>query len=219
VAATSFEILTVLPDSGLLPLGAAEAVADVLRDGGLAVLPTETGYLLASSASSPEAVRKAFAVKGRDLSNPMHVACASLGMAATVGKLDARAVRVLGRLTPGPVSVVVTQADGLDNPYVTFHGTIGLRVPDSPATLQVVAAFGAPVTATSLNRSGEESRPVDRDVLESFDWLGEPVVPAVLDPRAVRYDRASTLVRLTGPEPEILREGPVTAGDIARVLG
>lgn len=215
---TNFDVLTVPPGSGLLPLGAAEAVADVLRAGGLAVLPTETGYLLASSASSPGAVRKAFAVKGRPLTNPMHVACSSLGMAATVGRLDARAATLLGRLTPGPVSVVVPQADGLDNPYVTLNGTIGLRVPDHPATLQVIATFGEPVTATSFNRSGEEGAPVDRAMLESFDWRDEPLVPAVIDPGAVRFDRGSTLVRLTGPEPEVLREGPVGIEEIRRAL-
>lgn len=215
---TTFEITTPSPTSGLLTLGRATQIAETLRGGGLAVLPTETGYLLAASAGSSSAARKAFAVKQRRLDNPMHVACASLAMAAEFGQLDDRARRLLGELTPGPLSVVVPQADGLDNPYVTLAGTIGLRVPDHPATLQVVATLGAPVTATSLNRSGEESVPVDRSLLESFDWGGEPVVHAVLDPAAVRHEQASTLVRLTGPEPEVLRAGPVTAADIDRVL-
>ncbi|MFL6130389.1 MAG: L-threonylcarbamoyladenylate synthase [Mycobacteriales bacterium] len=215
---TAFEIVAPRPHSRLLTLAAAQATADLLRAGGLAVLPTETGYLLAASAVSSAAARKAFAVKQRDLSNPMHVACASLEMAARFGKLDGRARRLLGELTPGPLSVVVPQAGDLDNPYVTRAGTIGLRVPDHPATLQVIATLGGPVTATSLNRSGEESAPVDRQLLETFDWDGEPVVHAVIDPAAVRYEQASTLVRLTGPEPEVLRAGPVTAAEIARVL-
>ena len=215
---TTFRITEVGAGSGLLPLGRAAEVAAGLRAGGLAVLPTETGYLLASAATSPAAARKAFAVKGRSLANPMHVACASLAMAARYGRLDERARRLLGELTPGPLSVVVPQADDLDNPYVTLNGTVGLRVPDSAATLQVVAALGEPVTATSLNRSGEESRPVDRAVLESFDWQGEPVVDVVVDPASIRFDRASTLVRLTTAEPEILRAGPVGTEEIARVL-
>ena len=211
-------MVTPLPHSGLLTLRAADAVAAALRAGGLAVLPTETGYLLAASAVSPDAARKAFLVKQRSVDNPMHVACASLEMAGRYGKLDDRARRLLGDLTPGPLSVVVAQADDLDNPYVTLAGTIGLRVPDHPATLQVVAALGVPVTATSLNRSGEESAEVDRRLLESFDWLGEPVVHAVVDPGAVRFERASTLVRLTGRDLEVLRPGPVTEAEIARAL-
>jgi L-threonylcarbamoyladenylate synthase len=215
---TTFEITSPSPVSGLLTLGRAARIAEALRAGGLAVLPTETGYLLAASAVSPSAARKVFAIKARSLRNPMHVACASLAMAAEFGQLDDRARRLLGELTPGPLSVVVRQSDHLDNPYVTLAGTIGLRIPDHAATLQIVATLGAPVTATSLNRSGEESVPVDARLLESFDWGGEPVVYVVVDRAAVRYEQASTLVRLTGPEPEVLRPGPVTAAEVDRVL-
>jgi L-threonylcarbamoyladenylate synthase len=215
---TAFEIMVPRPGSGLLAQREAEDTADGLREGGLAVLPTETGYLLAASAVRADAVLKAFAVKQRSLDNPMHIACASVEMAARFGKLDDRARRLLDVFTPGPLSIVVPQADDLDNPYVTLAGTIGLRVPDHPATLQVVAALGTPVTATSLNRAGEASTPVDRHLLGSFDWLGEPVVNVVIDPGSIRFEQASTLVRLTGREPEVLRRGPVTAADIARVL-
>ena len=213
--ATTFDLITPLPDSGLLSLGDVDRVVATLRAGGLAVLPTETGHLLAGSM---EAAPKVFAVKERSPSNPMHVACSSLEMAGTYGRLDRRARQLLGRLTPGPLSVVVPQVDGLDNPYVTLNGTIGLRVPDHAATLQVIAALGEPVTATSFNRSGEETRPVDRAALSALDWSGEPVVHAVLDAHAVHYDLPSTLVRLTGPAPEVLRAGPVDEKTVDAVL-
>jgi L-threonylcarbamoyladenylate synthase len=201
--------------SGLLTLGRTERIASALRAGGLAVLPTETGHLLASSVA---AAKKAFVVKQRDLANPMHVACASLSMAEAWGELDERARLLLGEFTPGPLSVVVPHVAGLDNAYVTLNGTIGLRIPDHPATLQVIAALGEPVTATSFNRSGEEGRPVDLEALRSFDWHGEQIVHAVIDPDAVRYGEASTLVRLTGLRPEILRAGPVSASQIDGAL-
>lgn len=215
---TGWRIATPSPFSGLLPLADAAEIAAGLRAGGLAVLPTETGYLLAASAFSVPAVRKVFAVKGRDLANPMHVACSSLAMAQLIGQLDGKATRLLGTLTPGPLSVVVPQTDLLENPYVTLNRTVGLRVPDNAATLQVIDALGGPVTATSLNRSGQESEPVDQRVLDSFDWQGEETVHAVLDPASIRYDQASTLLRVTGPDPEILRHGPVSGDTVEAVL-
>lgn len=215
---TTFALTEPQRPSSLLSSADVSRVAGVLRAGGLAVLPTETGHLLASAAGSVPAVLRAFAVKQRDLGHPMHVACSSVEMAARVGRLGAAAVALLGRFTPGPLSVIVSTAPGLDNPYVTLDGTIGLRIPDHPATLQVIAALGGPVTATSLNRSGRETEPVDRALLESFDWQGQDVVPVVLDQAAIRFRQASTLVRVTGGEPEILRVGPVTADEIAAAL-
>jgi L-threonylcarbamoyladenylate synthase len=112
----------------------------------------------------------------------------------------------------------VPQTDRLPAEYVTLHGTVGIRIPEPPATRQVIEALGQPVTATSLNRSGEESRPVDRALLASLDWLGAGTVPVVLENEAIAYPVASTLVRLTGPEIEVLRAGPVDAASIRQAL-
>jgi len=213
-----FRFLAPATQSGLLRLGDAELVAGHLRDGGLAVLPTETGYMLAALATSLPALRTAFDVKERDYAHAMHVACASIGMAARYAELSPAARRLMGAFTPGPLTVVVPQTDALPDTLVTLNATVGIRVPDNPATLQVIATLDAPVTATSLNRSGEETRPFDRDLLEELPWGDARDVPVVEDKSAVRYPAASTLVRLTGPAPEVLREGPVTAEQIAAAL-
>jgi L-threonylcarbamoyladenylate synthase len=214
---TRFHFLAPSAHSGLLRLADAEFVAGRLRDGGLAVLPTETGYMLAALATSLPALRAAFDVKERDHAHAMHVACASIGMAARYAELSPAARRLMGAFTPGPLTVVVPQTGALPDEMVTLGGTVGIRVPDHAATLQVLATLDAPVTATSLNRSGEETRPYDRDLLEELPWGDARDVPVVEDKSAVRYPAASTLVRLTGPAPEVLRAGPVTAEQIAEV--
>lgn len=215
---TAYELLCPDPASGLLRPAEAAAVAAALAAGGLAVLPTETGYLLAAAATDPGAVRRAFAVKQRDLAHPMHIACASVAMAARYAGLDAAARRLLAEFTPGPLSVVVPQTDRLPRELVTVNGTVGIRIPAPAVTRQVVAALGQPVTATSLNRSGAETRPVDRGLLDSFEWQGLAVVPVVLDDTAAVHALPSTLVRLTGPAVEVLRAGPVSAEEVRRVL-
>jgi L-threonylcarbamoyladenylate synthase len=214
---TTFELLPPKSASGLLRSAEAMMVGDMLRQGGLAVLPTETGYLLAAAATSVPAVRKAFAVKQRRLSNPMHIACSSVEMAAKYATLTPRALRLLGAFTPGPLSVVVEQTDQLPARYVTLDGTVGLRIPEHPAALQVIESLGQPVTATSLNRSGEETAPVDHRLLESLDWLDAERICVVVDNAAIRYSSPSTLVRVTGPAVEILRPGPIREDDVLRV--
>jgi L-threonylcarbamoyladenylate synthase len=210
-ASPEFVHLGVSKRSRLLTLADLDAVARSLAAGGLAVLPTETGYMLAALATSESAVRAAFAAKGRDAAAVMHVACASLSMARRYGHLDERATALLGAFTPGPLSVVVPQTGALPDGLVTVDGTVGIRVPDSPATLQVISAVGAPLTATSVNLSGQSSASVDLAALPALHWPPTDRVYVVVDDEAVAYSAPSTLVRLTGPEPEILRPGPVTA--------
>jgi L-threonylcarbamoyladenylate synthase len=201
----------------LLPFGEAARIADTLRRGGLAVLPTETGYLVAAAATDTAAVTKVFRVKERSLANPMHVACASLAMARRFARLTPVAEHLMRMFTPGPLTVVVAQSDLLPTTLVTLNGTVGLRVPDHPATLQVVELLGEPVTATSLNRSGEESLPLDRDLLESLDWP-DAIVPVVEDKQSITETSASTLARLTTGEVEILRAGPVSEAAIRHAM-
>src|SRR5690606_10774905 len=138
--------------------------------GSLAVLPTETGYMLAAVATSGSAVRAAFAAKARQPVAVMHVACASLAMARRYGHLDERAVALLGAFTPGPLSVVVPQTGALPDGLVTVDGTVGIRVPDNPATLQVISAVGVPLTATSVNLSGQPGGSVDEAALRQLHW-------------------------------------------------
>ena len=204
-----FVFLRPRPESGTLRLADVAAVADNLRQGGLAVLPTETGYMLAALATSEPALLRAFAVKARDHAQVMHVACASISMVATVGVLTQRATQLLGEFTPGPLSLIVEKTALLPDRLVTLNGTVGIRVPDHPATLQVIAEVRIPLTATSLNRSGEPYVPVDEAGLRSLTWPEGGVVHVVVDPSAKRYDDASALIRVTGPEPEVLRAGPI----------
>ncbi|HEY8473971.1 MAG TPA: L-threonylcarbamoyladenylate synthase [Natronosporangium sp.] len=213
-----FRFLRPNQPSGLLRLADLDWVVERLRAGELAVLPTETGYLLAAVATDPVAVRAAFAAKQRDLANPMHIACASLGMVSRYAELTGPARRLLGGFTPGPLSVVVPQKDTLPRELVTLHGTVGIRIPDHPATLQVVAELGLPVTATSLNRSGEGARD-DWSILDTLDWRGQAEVPVVDSPGSVRFGSASTLVRLTGAEVTVIRPGPITVDQIEAALG
>jgi L-threonylcarbamoyladenylate synthase len=215
---TGFRVVEVLADSRLLRLGDVSAIAERLRAGDLAVLPTETGHMIAAVATSRPALLKAFAFKNRPLTNPMHVACASLEMAAEFAVLSPEARRLVGAFTPGPLTVVVPQRDVLPDDLVTLNGTVGIRVPEHPATLQVIAAVGAPLTATSLNLSGEESRPLSAESLAAFDWADDDT-PVVVDNEAIRYAAASTLVRIDGGLVEVLREGPVSRADVEKALG
>jgi L-threonylcarbamoyladenylate synthase len=216
---TRFEYLRPHSRSRLLKLSDAGRIAGSLKRGCVAVLPTETGYMLAAMATSPAAVERVFAAKGRNAAAVMHVACASLAMAETVGRLTGRALRLLGEFTPGPVTVIVDKTPLLPDRLVTRAGTVGIRIPDYPATLQVIGEVGAPLTATSLNRSGSPAGPIGKFDLRFLDWPAEDTVYVLEDDESIVHSLPSTLVRVTGEAIEILRPGPIPEADIHRVAG
>ena len=80
---TEFRHLKPFSATGVLKLADVGAIADNLRRGSMAVLPTETGYMLAALATSVPAIQQVFTAKGRNTANVMHVACGSLSMART----------------------------------------------------------------------------------------------------------------------------------------
>lgn len=213
---TEFRHLKPFSATGVLKLADVGAIAGKLRQGSMAVLPTETGYMLAALATSEPAIKQVFTAKGRNTANVMHVACGSLSMAATVGELSQAALRLLGEFTPGPVTVVVNKTPLLPDDFVTLNGTVGIRMPDHPATLQIINEVGAPLTATSLNVSGAGPAPDGKLEMRFMDWPDDVVYVLEDDDRIV-YDSPSTLVRVTGEAVEILRQGPVPESEILRV--
>ncbi len=171
--------------------------------------------MLAARARSEGATAKVRAAKGRTADKAMHVACSTAAMISSVAEPSVWAWRAIASWLPGPVSVVVPAAAGL-SPDVVLDGTVGIRMPDASATLQIVSALGEPVTATSLNRSGagDQSLGEPLTLSDALSWPDEPVV-VVRDDHVRAYDRPSTLVRILARDVEELRPGPVPVSAIS----
>ncbi len=106
----------------------------------------------------------------------------------------------------------------LPDRLVAVDGTVGIRIPDHPATLQVIREVGAPLTATSLNATGSAPVPVSKLELATLSWPDDETVFVVEDDDSISYGTGSTLVRLSGSDLEVLRPGPVTEEDLRDAL-
>ena len=189
--------------------------AEILRDGGLVALPTETVYGLAARADRAEAVDKIYQAKGRPSHNPLIVHCANLAQAEEIGRFDTTARRAT-RLWPGPLTLVVPRLDRASIASRVTAGlpTIALRVPVHPVMHAVIAAAGVPVAAPSANRSETVSPTTADHVLATLDGR----IDAVLDGGATECGLESTIVAIReGGWGEILRPGPVAAEDLAAI--
>jgi len=180
-----------------------DAVAALAR-GGVVVIPTDTVYGLAAKADHDVAVDRIYALKGRPREKALQLLVPDVSWLDRLGR-PSEAVRALAeRFWPGPLTIVV--------PGHTDEA-VGLRMPDNPLALDVLASAGA-VAATSANRSGAET---PRDAASIRELFGEGVDVYVDGGTIVGL--ASTVVDMTGAEPRVLREGAVTADEITRALG
>jgi tRNA threonylcarbamoyl adenosine modification protein (Sua5/YciO/YrdC/YwlC family) len=181
-----------------------DAIA-VLRGGGIVGVPTDTVYGIAADPLQREALASLFAVKGRPGIKPIALLAASLDQVDRVAVLGGEARRSAEANWPGPLTVVVRRAPGLPewlgDPE---RDTIGVRIPDHPVMLALLDAWGAPLAATSANRSGE---PPASDAAGARTALGE-AVPLYL-PGLAGGGTSSTVVDLSGPEAVVLRKGPI----------
>lgn len=204
------------------PERAVERAAAALDRGALVAFPTETVYGLGADASSPTAVERIFAAKGRPRGHPLivHLGRAlaatddlgGLGPAAGLGP-DARSLAAA--FWPGPLTLIVARGPRVAPEATGGRDTVGLRVPDHPLTLDLLDRFGRGVAGPSANRFGSVS-PTTADHV--IDDLGDRV-EFVLDGGPCRVGVESTIVDTTGPEPALLRPGGISAVEIEAVLG
>lgn len=198
------------------PASIAEA-AQILRDGGLLGLPTETVYGLAANALDGKAVAKIFAAKGRPSFNPLIVHVADVKSAEALAHFDARAYAVTTALWPGPLTIILKKREDCPVSDLATAGlpTIALRCPAHETARAVLAVAEVPVAAPSANISGRLSPTTAQHVAED---LGD-ALDMILAAGASSVGLESTVLDLSGSDAVILRPGAVTPQDIAQVLG
>jgi tRNA threonylcarbamoyl adenosine modification protein (Sua5/YciO/YrdC/YwlC family) len=191
------------------------AAASAVRAGQLVVLPTDTVYGLGCDAFNSEAVRALLAAKGRGSSMPAPVLVGSWttidGLVNTVPK-EARAL--IEAFWPGGLSLVLPHAPSLSWELGDTRGTVMLRMPLHPVALELLREVG-PMAVSSANISGS---PPAATMAQARAQLGE-AVPVYLDGGDSLRGVASTIVDLTSAQPRILREGAVSAAQVAEALG
>ncbi|HQR03074.1 MAG: threonylcarbamoyl-AMP synthase [Proteobacteria bacterium] len=188
----------------------------LLRTGRLVALPTETVYGLGADASSPEAVARIFAAKGRPADHPLIVHIPAADHLDRWAREIPQAARLLAqRFWPGPLTLILKRQPQVPDAITGGQDTVGLRVPAHPLALQLLRAFDSGIAAPSANRFGRISPTTADHVREE---LGDRV-DLVLDGGPCTVGIESTILDLSGPVYAVLRPGAITAQQIADTLG
>ena len=204
--------------------GVAEAT-QLIANGGLVALPTETVYGLGADASNPTAVARIFAAKGRPTDHPVivHIARSeAVDDWATDISEDARLLAA--KFWPGPLTLVLPRRSHVDPVVTGGLETVGLRVPNHPVFAAILQGLteqqgrSAGIAAPSANRFGRVSPTTAAHVLEDLADFLDPQTDALVDGGPCAIGVESTIVDCTGGVPMILRPGGLSIDLIAEVL-
>jgi L-threonylcarbamoyladenylate synthase len=201
--------------TAVLFASAVRRAAELLRQGQLVALPTETVYGLAANAFDARAVAAIFAAKGRPAHNPIIVHVADLAMAQRCVAAWPSAAGLLARaFWPGPLTLVLPRAREIPDIVTGGGPTVGIRWPSHPFIQAVIRECGFPLAAPSANPANRVSPTNAEHVRQS---LGDRI-PLIIDGGHSQVGIESTVLDLTTTPPRVLRPGMIHLESLRAVL-
>jgi L-threonylcarbamoyladenylate synthase len=179
---------------------------DVIFAGGVIAYPTDTFYGLGADPGNAAAIRKLFTIKGRQLDRPILLLIKDAEQVRNwAAEIPLPAEELMRRYWPGPLTLVFKAKEQVLPELTAGSGTIGLRVPGSVVTVQLLAFLGTALTGTSANASGGLS---PRTAEEAKEAVGN-AVDLILDGGMTAGGRPSTVADVSAGKIVVIREGAV----------
>jgi L-threonylcarbamoyladenylate synthase len=183
-----------------------DRAAEIIRSGGVVIVPTETFYGLAADPFQEEAVRRVFRIKRRDERKPLPlIASDRSAVDGLIEQPDARVRELMARFWPGSLTILLRPRRALSNLLTNQDGLIGVRLPPTCPARALAAKVGGLITATSANLTGDpdpsEVSMISPQVLEAVDL--------VIDLGPTPGGKPSTVVEPAGSELRIVRDGAI----------
>ncbi len=196
----------------------AEALAffreagEILRQGGVLAIPTETFYALAVDPFQEQALGRLFALKERPIEKAVLLLVASPGMLSqVVREVPQPGQELILRFWPGPLTLILPARPDLPARLTGGTGTVGVRQPRQAVACRLIQELGFPVTGTSANRSGAPPPTRASEVAAAFGGG----VDLILDAGPCPGGLPSTIVDVTRTPPRLVRPGAIPVAELA----
>ena len=180
-------------------------VVKVLKEGGLVIYPTDTVYGLGCDITNTKALERIAKIKGvkLDKANFSFVCHDLSNISDYVRQIDTATFKILKRALPGPYTFILPGNNNLPKEFKK-KTTVGIRVPNNAIALEIVKLLGNPIVSTSIHDDDDVIEYTTDPELIFEKW--QNLVDLVID-GGYGHNIASTIIDLTGYEPEVIREG------------
>ena len=182
--------------------------ADMLREGGLLIYPTDSRYGLGCDIFQKKAMERILRLKGKSKHHPLSFIFPDMRNMSQFVHITNRDFKILKRCLPGPYTFILNATREIPKIMLTNRRTVGIRIPDEQIVNALTTTLENPIINSSVTFEEEELN----DPIEIEEHLGH-AVDMILD-GGIIISEPSTVIDLTGDEPVLLREGK---GDPAQV--
>ncbi|HEY5039004.1 MAG TPA: L-threonylcarbamoyladenylate synthase [bacterium] len=202
-------------DQKSLPYSQAnlQQVSKVIKDGGLAVFPTDTVYDIGCSVKKPEALKRIFKIKDRPLSQSLSILISRPEVALEIADFKEKDLEILKKIWPGPWTLIIKAKVHLAQGGVGPDGTVALRCPDHGIALELLRNVGDTLAVSSANFSGGKSPvkfdEIDAEIIDQVD--------AAIDAGVCPLGGETAVARIEKKRISIVRTGCVSKEEVTRV--
>lgn len=188
----------------------------ILANGGLVAIPTETVYGLSAAINNEIAISKIFVVKGRPHNHPLIVHLAHIDQLRLVANnIHPDAIKLAHACWPGPLTLLLQRSENVSMSITGGRDTVAVRIPDNAFTRQLIINLGSPIAAPSANRFGKVSPTTAQHVCDDL----QNDVDLIVDDGASSIGVESTIIDFSVTPPQLLRPGGIPIEDIEQILG
>ncbi len=191
-----------------------EKAAQIIKEGGLVLFPTETVYGIGANGLDDEAVKKIFIAKGREQDNPLILHISDMDMLPQIARnISELEYKLMDAFWPGPFTIVLEKKPGIAMTATCGGSTVAVRMPSNKIAHDLIKASNLPIAAPSANISGKPSGTNLQDIIEEL----EDKVDYIIDGGETDIGVESTVVRVVDGKVDILRPGRITKEDIETI--
>ncbi len=208
------EIIKAYLSNGEIDKSAIKHAAEIIKAGGLVVMPTETVYGLGGDGTNPLAASKIYAAKGRPSDNPLIIHLAEPSDAEKYALTSEIYYKIAESFMPGPVTVILTAKPSVPKETRGGLDTVAVRCPSNKVANLLIEYSGVPIAAPSANLSGSPSPTSLSHVID--DMSGR--VDAIIDGGNSEIGLESTIVKINDDGTlTLLRPGKITIGELMSI--
>lgn len=199
------------PDEKALALA-----GELLKNGELVGMPTETVYGLAANALNGEAVENIFKAKGRPMDNPLIVHIADISQVDDLVSCFPEKAKALAKaFWPGALTIIMPCSENVPSQVTAGLNTVAVRFPSHKTALEIIKSAGVPLAAPSANLSGSPSPTTAQHVYNDLNGR----IPLIIDGGESNVGLESTVITVATEVPTLLRPGGITVEQLEEVIG